>query len=40
MSKFFIALKFALNIYLIAIFITLLVLGLVNIISKVTEKNH
>lgn len=36
--KFWLALKFALNIYILATFITLLVLGIVNIIKKVTEK--
>jgi len=34
--KFWLALKFALNIYIIATFITLLVLGVVNLIKKCT----
>ena len=38
MEKFFVSLKFALNIYIIATFITLLVLGLVNLITKFTKK--
>jgi hypothetical protein len=36
MTKFWIATKFALNIYVIASFITLLVLLTVNVIKKVT----
>ncbi len=37
--NFWLALKFALNIYVIATFITLLVLGVVNVIKKVTGKS-
>ena len=40
MEKFWISLKFVLNIYIIATFITLLVLGIVNIIKKVTERDN
>jgi hypothetical protein len=40
MEKFLVSLKFALNIYIIATFITLLILGIINIIKKVTEKNN
>jgi hypothetical protein len=36
--KFWLALKFALNIYILATFITLLVLGVVNVIKKFTGK--
>jgi len=36
--KFWLALKFALNIYIISTFITLLVLGVVNVIKKFTGK--
>ena len=36
--EFCLALKFVLNIYIIATFITLLVLGVVNVIKKVTGK--
>ena len=39
MEKFFISLKFAFNIYIVASFITLLVLGMVKIISRLTRKN-
>ena len=38
MEKFKIALKFALNIYIITAFITLLVLFTVNIVKKITER--
>ncbi len=38
MDKFWIATKFAFNIYIIATFITLVVLLTVNIIKKVTER--
>ena len=38
MKNFLIALRFALNVYIIATFITLLVLGIVNTIKKVTRK--
>lgn len=34
--KFWLGLKFALNVYIIAAFITLLVLGVVNLIKKFT----
>ena len=37
--KFWLGLKFVINLYIIAAFITLLVLGVVNLIKKVTEKN-
>jgi hypothetical protein len=36
--KFWLGLKFALNIYIIASFITLLVLAVVNVIKKVTGR--
>lgn len=39
MTKFWLATKFALNIYVIATFITLIVLLLVNTIKKMTGKN-
>ncbi len=38
MSSFWIALKFAINLYILATFITLLVLGIVNIIKKFTGQ--
>ena len=36
--KFWLGMKFVLNIYIIAAFITLLVLGVVNVIKKATGK--
>jgi len=38
MSKFWLALKFAMNLYILTAFITLIVLGLVNIIKKFTGQ--
>ncbi len=38
MEKFMVALKFSFNIYIITAFITLLVLGMVNIIKKFTKQ--
>ena len=38
MDKFWSALKFAINIYIVATFITLMILGVVNIVKKITEK--
>lgn len=38
MSNFWLALKFALNIYVLATFITLVVLGLVVLIKKATGQ--
>lgn len=38
MIKFWLALKFALNIYVVATFITLLVLGVVNGIKRFMQK--
>lgn len=38
MEKFIEALKFALNIYLIATFITICVLGVIKVIKKFTNK--
>jgi hypothetical protein len=38
MDKFWAALKFAINIYIVATFITLMILGVVNIVKKITEK--
>jgi len=37
MSTFWLSFKFAMSIYVLATFITLLVLGLVKIIKKITE---
>jgi hypothetical protein len=40
MEKVWVALKFALSIYVISTFIVLLVLGLVNILNKVLQKKE
>ena len=37
-TKFWIATKFAFNIYILTAFITLCVLGIINILKKCTEK--
>ncbi len=40
MDKFWIATKFALNIYIISTFIVLIVLGLINVLNKVLHKKE
>ena len=40
MDKFWVALKFAMNVYVISTFIVLVVLGLVNILNKVLQKKE
>jgi hypothetical protein len=40
MDKFWIATKFAFNVYIISTFIVLVVLGLINILNKVLHKKE
>ncbi len=40
MEKFWVSLKFALNIYVISTFIVLLVLGMVNVLNKFLQKKE
>lgn len=40
MEKFWVALKFAINVYVISTFIVLVVLGFVNILNKVLHKKE
>lgn len=40
MDKLWVALKFALNIYVISTFIVLVVLGMVNILNKLLQKKE
>ncbi len=40
MEKFWIATKFALNVYIISTFIVLIVLGLINVLNKVLHKKE
>jgi hypothetical protein len=40
MDKFWIATRFALNVYIISTFIVLVVLGLINILNKVLHKKE
>jgi hypothetical protein len=39
-EKFWVSLKFALNIYVISTFIVLLVLGMVNVLNKFLQKKE
>jgi hypothetical protein len=40
MYKFWIATKFAFNVYIISTFIVLLVLGMINILNKILQKKE
>lgn len=40
MEKFWLATKFALNVWIISTFIVLLLLGLVNILNKLLQKKE
>jgi len=40
MEKFWIATKFALNIYIISTFIVLLVLGMINVLNRILQKKE
>jgi hypothetical protein len=39
-EKFWVALKFAINVYVISTFIVLVVLGFVNLLNKVLQKKE
>jgi hypothetical protein len=40
MEKFWIATRFALNIYIISTFIVILVLGMINLLNKILQKKE